>query len=135
VGDTAIIDVDAYSADKREFKGVVTLIANTAKEKVSEDAITEFEVRILILKSSYEDLVKAGNRFPFRPGMTASVDIMTTTKTNALSVPLASVTTRNPEEANKEEGNEPESNARQTSDQNRPQKKVEDKTVVFINEN
>ncbi len=135
VGDTAIIDVDAYSADKREFKGVVTLIANTAKEKVSEDAITEFEVRILILKSSYEDLVKAGNRFPFRPGMTASVDIMTTTKPNALSVPLASVTTRNPEEANKEEGNEPESNARQTSDQNRPQKKVEDKTVVFINEN
>jgi HlyD family secretion protein len=136
VGDTAVIDVDAYSSDNREFKGVVTLIANTAKEKVSEDAITEFEVRILILKSSYDDLVKAGNRFPFRPGMTASVDIMTTTKPNALSVPLASVTTRNPEAENKEgEGNGPGSNARQTSDQNKPQKKVEDKTVVFVNDN
>lgn len=136
VGDTAIIDVDAYSADNREFKGVVTLIANTAKEKVSEDAITEFEVRILILTSSYQDLVKAGNRFPFRPGMTASVDILTTTKPNALSVPLASVTTRNPDEENKEgEGDGPGPNARQTSDQNKPQKKVEDKTVVFINEN
>jgi HlyD family secretion protein len=136
VGDTAMIDVDAYSADKREFKGIVTLIANTAKEKVSEDAITEFEVRILLLKSSYDELVKAGNRFPFRPGMTASVDIMTTTKPNALSVPLASVTTRNPEEENKEgEGNGPGSNARQTSDQSKPQKKVEDKTVVFVNEN
>jgi HlyD family secretion protein len=137
LGDTAIIDVDAYSADKKEFKGVVTLIANTAKDKVSQDAITEFEVRILMLPISYDDLVKAGNKFPFRPGMTASVDILTTTKANALSVPLASVTTRNPEDEKKEgENNEgPNSNARQTSDQNKPQKKVEDKTVIFINDN
>ncbi|HZI26389.1 MAG TPA: efflux RND transporter periplasmic adaptor subunit [Chryseolinea sp.] len=137
LGDTAIIDVDAYSADKREFKGVVTLIANTAKDKVSQDAITEFEVRILMLPTSYNDLVKAGNKFPFRPGMTASVDILTTTKPNALSVPLASVTTRNPEDEKKEGENNggPNSNARQTSDQSKPQKKVEDKTVIFINDN
>ena len=101
LGDTAVIDVDAYSADKKEFKGVVTLIANTAKDKVSADAITEFEVRILMLPTSYQDLVKVGNKFPFRPGMTASVDILTTTKSNALSVPLASVTTRNPEAGKK----------------------------------
>jgi HlyD family secretion protein len=137
LGDTAVIDVDAYSADKKEFRGVVTLIANTAKDKVSADAITEFEVRILILPASYLDLVKAGNKFPFRPGMTASVDILTTTKSNALSVPLASVTTRNPEEEKKEgenSGGGPNSNARQTSDQNKPQKKVEDKTVIFVND-
>src|SRR5688572_5761042 len=137
LGDTAVIDVDAYSADKKEFRGVVTLIANTAKDKVSQDAITEFEVRILMLPSSYQDLVKAGNKFPFRPGMTASVDILTTTKANTLSVPLASVTTRNPEEEKKEgenQGGGPNSNARQTSDQNKPQKKVEDKTVIFIND-
>ena len=136
LGDTATIDVDAYSADKKEFRGVVTLIANTAKDKVSTDAITEFEVRILMLPSSYLDLVKAGNKFPFRPGMTASVDILTTTKNNALSVPLASVTTRNPEEEKKEGENSggPNSNARQTSDQNKPQKKVEDKTVIFVND-
>ncbi len=106
LGDTAVIDVDAYSADKKEFKGVVTLIANTAKDKVSADAITEFEVRILMLPTSYQDLVKVGNKFPFRPGMTASVDILTTTKNNALSVPLASVTTRNPEEEKKEGENQ-----------------------------
>jgi HlyD family secretion protein len=136
LGDTAIIDVDAYSADRKEFRGIVTLIANTAKEKVSADAITEFEVRILMLPSSYQDLVKAGNKFPFRPGMTASVDIMTTTKNDALAVPLASVTTRNPDEEKKAENNDgPNSNARQTSDQSKPQKKAEDKTVVFINEN
>lgn len=137
LGDTAIIDVDAYSADKKEFKGIVTLIANTAKDKVSQDAITEFEVRILILTSSYQDLIKVGNKFPFRPGMTASVDILTTTKNNALSVPLASVTTRNPEDEKKSEENNgggPNSNARQTSDQNKPQKKAEDKTVIFVND-
>lgn len=43
VGDTAIIDVDSYASTNKEFKGVVTLIANTAKDKVSADAITEFE--------------------------------------------------------------------------------------------
>lgn len=136
LGDTALIDVDAYSADKKEFKGVVTLIANTAKDKVSEDAITEFEVRILMLTSSYEDLIKAGNRFPFRPGMTASVEILTTTKNNTLSVPLASVTTRNPEQENNmgENNGGPNSNARQTSDQSKPVKKMEDKTVIFVND-
>jgi len=135
LGDTAIIDVDAYSSTKKQFKGIVTLIANTAKDKVSDDAITEFEVRILMLPSSYQDLVKAGNRFPFRPGMTASVDILTTTKDGALSVPLAAVTTRNPDaEQQGEEGGQ-NGNARQTSDQARPAKKSEDKTVVFVNEN
>jgi HlyD family secretion protein len=135
LGDTATIDVDAYSSEKKEFKGVVTLIANTAKDKVSQDAITEFEVRILILSSSYQDLVAAGNKFPFRPGMTASVDINTKTKTKALAVPLASVTTRNPEEQQNEGENKgPNSNAQQTSGTNQPKKKVEDKTVLFIND-
>lgn len=135
IGDTAIIDVDAYSSTKKQFKGRVTLIANTAKDKVSEDAITEFEVRILILASSYQDLVKAGNRFPFRPGMTASVDILTTTKDGALSVPLAAVTTRNPDAEQPDEEGGQNGNARQTSDQARPAKKAEDKTVVFVNDN
>src|SRR5690606_3108982 len=90
---------DAYASTNKEFKGVVTLIANTAKDKASADAITEFEVRILILDSSYKDLVEAGNRFPFRPGMTASADIITTRKENVVSVPLAAVTTRNPNQA------------------------------------
>jgi HlyD family secretion protein len=51
-------------------------------------------VKIRILNESYEDLVKAGNRYPFRPGMTASVEIMTNAKNNALAIPLSAVTTR-----------------------------------------
>ncbi|MEP0985284.1 efflux RND transporter periplasmic adaptor subunit [Ekhidna sp.] len=95
VGDTAIIDVDSYSYMDKTFKGVVTNIANTANDKISADAVTEFEVRIRILNSSYQDLVKEqGIRYPFRPGMTASVDIITEVKRDILTVPLAAVTTR-----------------------------------------
>jgi len=134
VGDTAIIDVDAYSNLKKQFKGLVTLIANTAKDKLSADAITEFEVRILILRSSYEDLIKQGNRFPFRPGMTASVDIITDSKNNVLSVPLAAVTTRKPNEG--KEGDQESGSENQQTNRNqekKPAKKEEDKVVVFVN--
>lgn len=136
VGDTAIIDVDAYSNTNKEFRGVVTLIANTAKDKVSADAITEFEVRILILRSSYTDLIEKGNKFPFRPGMTASVDIITTRKEKALSVPLAAVTTRAPEKKDQpgDDGGPPNRQASQNTDA-KPVKKEEDKVVVFINDN
>ncbi len=93
-GDTSIIDVDSYSYMEKKFKGVVTQIANTANDKPSSDAVTEFEVRIKILNSSYQDLVDQGMRYPFRPGMTASVEILTESKKDVLSVPLAAVTTR-----------------------------------------
>jgi len=134
LGDTAIIDVDSYSSQKKEFKGLVTLIANTAKDKASADAITEFEVRILILRSSYDDLVKAGNRFPFRPGMTASVDIITTRKENALSVPLAAVTTRNPEKKETEDKGAPAQNQNTGNSGGAGVKKSDDKTVIFVND-
>lgn len=138
LGDTAIIDVDAYASTDKEFKGVVTLIANTAKDKTSADAITEFEVRVLILESSYRDLVEAGNRFPFRPGMTASADIITTRKDDVLAVPLAAVTTRNPNQLN---GNGPQDgppnrNASQGPGANKPPAAPsQPKTVIFINDN
>ncbi|MEN2283498.1 efflux RND transporter periplasmic adaptor subunit [Algoriphagus sp. SE2] len=94
MGDTSIIDVDSYSSSGKKFKGIVTSIANTANAKASADAVTEFKVKIRILNSSYQDLVAQGTKYPFRPGMTASVDILTTTKDNALAVPLSAVTTR-----------------------------------------
>ena len=94
LGDTTIIDVDAFAYTGKKFKGVVTSIANTANTKVSSDAVTEFKVKIKILNSSYQDLVNEGKKYPFRPGMTASVEILTTSKNNALAVPLAAVTTR-----------------------------------------
>ena len=95
IGDTTLIDVDSYSYFKKEFKGVVTQIANSANNKVSSDAVTEFEVRIHILNESYQDLLEEMNIvYPFRPGMTASVEIITMTKDNILTVPLSAVTTR-----------------------------------------
>ena len=135
LNDTVSIEVDAYSTTEKKFQGIVTNIANTAKEKLSADAITEFEVRILILRSSYEDLIKKGNRYPFRPGMTASVEIQTATKNNVLSVPLASVTTRSPENAKPaEKKDDNDRDNRQVVDESKKQQKQEDKVVVFVND-
>jgi HlyD family secretion protein len=104
LADTAIIDVDAYTYTEETFKGVVTNIANTANDKLSPDAVTEFEVRILILNESYRELQEEqSSATPFRPGMTASVDIIVDVKEDVLSVPLASVTTRNPDQKDEEE--------------------------------
>lgn len=94
LGDTSIIDVDSYTYSGKKFTGVVTAIAHSANEKATPDAVTEFEVRIRILNKSYEDLITPDNRYPFRPGMTASVEIITRKKEEVLSVPLAAVTTR-----------------------------------------
>lgn len=93
LGDTALIEVDAY-LDKK-FKGIVTEIANSAKTTgVSADQVTNFDVKILVLPESYQSLVDAGDKNPFRPGMSASVDIQTESKKDIITVPIQSVTTR-----------------------------------------
>lgn len=93
LGDTAIVEVDAYL--DRDFKGIVTEIANSANTLgTTSDQVTNFKVRILILKESYEDLITEKSPSPFRPGMSASVDVYTSTKTNVLTVPIQAVTTR-----------------------------------------
>ncbi|MCU4155076.1 efflux RND transporter periplasmic adaptor subunit [Carboxylicivirga sp. A043] len=93
--DTCLIEVDAYL--KQQFKGVVTQIANSAKTQgTSADQITNFEVRVLILPESYKHLIMedVDNIYPFRPGMSATVDIQTNTCYNTLTIPIQSVTTR-----------------------------------------
>jgi HlyD family secretion protein len=96
LGDTTLIEVDAYL--NRKFKGIVTEIANSADVTgtTSTDQVTNFNVKIRILKESYSDLLdeKRPNLSPFRPGMSASVDIQTKTVYNVLSVPIQAVTTR-----------------------------------------
>ncbi|MGE5419589.1 MAG: efflux RND transporter periplasmic adaptor subunit [Chloroflexota bacterium] len=92
LGDTALIEVDAY-LDKK-FKGVVTEIANSAKTTgVSADQVTNFDVKILVLPESYRDMEAQGQN-PFRPGMSATVDIQTESKADIITVPIQSVTTR-----------------------------------------
>jgi len=93
LGDTALIEVDAYLDQK--FKGVVTEIANSAKTTgVSADQVTNFDVKILVVPKSYQKLVDAGDKNPFRPGMSATVDIRTQSKADIITVPIQSVTTR-----------------------------------------
>ena len=90
--DTASVEVDAYL--NRKFKGMVTEIANSAKNTgLSADQVTNFEVKIRISPDSYADLKKA-EMAPFRPGMNATVEINTETKANVLAVPIESITTR-----------------------------------------
>ena len=95
LNDTALVEVDAYL--KRKFKGIVTEIANSAKVSGTQtDQVTNFEVKVLLLKESYKDLIDTvtNNLYPFRPGMSATVDIQTETRQNVISVPIQAVTTR-----------------------------------------
>ena len=95
LNDTCLIEVDAY-LDKK-FKGIVTEIATSANVTgISADQVTNFEVKILILEDSYKDLIKENDliKSPFRPGMSATVDIQTETANDILTVPIQAVTTR-----------------------------------------
>ncbi len=94
LGDTAMVEVDAYL--NRKFKSLVTEIANSANTTgTSTDQVTTFNVKLLLLKSSYQDLIDSTlNRYPFRPGMSATVDIQTETRDSVISVPIQAVTTR-----------------------------------------
>lgn len=85
------VEVDAYP--KRAFKGTVTNIANTANATSSADQVTNFKVKIHIEESSYTDLVKDKKEgySPFRPGMTATVDILTQTKKDIVVVPISAI--------------------------------------------
>ena len=91
VGDSAIVEVDAYL--KKSFKGLVTAISNASATNLSADQVTNFEVKIKILKSSYAELLegKSLNYAPFRPGMTATVDIITESKSDAVTVPISAI--------------------------------------------
>lgn len=99
VGDEAEVEVDAYLEET--FPGVVTEIGNTALNAsggmMSADQVTNFSVKIRLLRSGYQHLLAAGDSLgsPFRPGMSATVDILTASDTGALSVPIQAVTSRN----------------------------------------
>lgn len=104
VGDTAEIEVDAYL--DRKFLGVVTEIANSASTvgtaaALTTDQVTNFVVKIRMDQESYNDLITPQKPFPFRPGMSASVEINTNTERDVLAIPILAVTTR---DLNQKEG-------------------------------
>jgi HlyD family secretion protein len=99
IGDTALVEVDAYN--KRKFIGTVTQISSTSRGTsgavtTSATDVTNYEVRIRLIPSSYADLIDRNKpqNFPFRPGMSANADIQTQTHVNVLAIPINAVTTR-----------------------------------------
>jgi HlyD family secretion protein len=105
LGDSAIVDIDAYP--NRKFKGIVTQIANSNNGAATENDqanastdVTNYKVFIRLLPEDYKNLISNGV-FPFRPGMNASADIQTQTDMNVLSVPINAVTTRSKNDSSK----------------------------------
>jgi HlyD family secretion protein len=112
INDPAAIEVDAFQGQK--FKGVVTEIASSASVVgASADQVTNFTVKVRILPESYASL-KSGNQAvsPFRPGLSATVDIQTN-EVKGLTVPIQSVTTR---EEDKKDGKDEKADAMETTE-------------------
>lgn len=104
VGQKVDIEIDAYL--DRKFSGKVVEIAHTASNLTSvtgavsltSDQVTNFVVTIDIDPASYKDLISKSKPYPFRPGMSASVEIYTRTKKDVVSVPIQAVGTRDRED-------------------------------------
>ena len=132
--DTAIIEVDAYMGKK--FKGIVTEVANSANTTgISVDQVTNFVVKIRMLRESYVSLITDFNPAPFRPGMSASVEIQTERAKNIITIPIPAVTTRNGDTTKVEgrhEDEEPEMVIKDEKEEKQKAKQEEIKECVFV---
>ncbi len=136
LGDSAIVEVDAYNT--RKFKGIVTQIASSNNGAASLQAaagseVTNYKVYIRLLPESYQDLIDPAKQksFPFRPGMSASADIQTKTHESRLAVPINSVTTRDKNDTSSSKGSPSEKNKNET-DLNEKGNADELEEVVFV---
>jgi HlyD family secretion protein len=133
-GDTALVEVDAYM--NKKFKGIVTEVANSANTTgMSIDQVTNFVVKIRLIRESYAGLITERNPVPFRPGMSASVEIQTLRVMNVITVPIQAVTSRNKDSLmtkNEDNGNEME--VKNDKEKNDEDNKVEEKIkeLVFV---
>jgi HlyD family secretion protein len=132
LNDEVEIEVDAYLG--RKFKGKVSEIANSASNvgtaaSLNTDQVTNFVVKIRVDPASYADLLEDGRRYPFRPGMSASVDIFTHTSEGTLTVPIISVTARDDDEKKDKKKDDEEQ-----KDEEKEKKKTNDviKEIVFV---
>jgi HlyD family secretion protein len=131
LGDTALIEVDAFM-DKK-FKGIVTEIASSANVVgTSADQVTNFAVKIRILQDSYETLKNKGNsNSPFRPGLSATVDIQTE-RTKGLVVPIQSVTVREDEKTKDKKDDKVDAPKNSDDDKKKDKNKPKAKEYVFV---
>ncbi len=107
IGDSAHVEVDAF--EDEIFLGAVTEIGYSPASDgdllsagSGSDQITNYEVKIRILRKSYvnrKDIMAGISEFqsPFRPGMSAQVEIYTDRRDNVVAVPIQAVTVRRPE--------------------------------------
>jgi HlyD family secretion protein len=134
LGDTALVEVDAYN--KRKFKGVVYKIANpvtaTASVSAASTEVANYKVHIRLDPASYKDLIAENSKFPFRPGMTASAEIQTKSKVNVISVPINAVTTRDKEGNGKDTKVETKKDDKNASAPIPENKEEELNEVVFV---
>ena len=95
IGNQAEIEVDALPGEK--FAGIVKEIANSANTSGggSQEQLTTFEVKVKMVNIDAR----------YRPGMTATADIKTTTVNNVVKVPLQAVTVRKTDEVKNQLGN------------------------------
>ena len=134
--DTAIVEIDAYL--KRKFKGIVTEIASSANVTgTTVDQVTNFSVKILLLAKSYQDLIEKDTlKFPFLPGMSATVEIQTDTRKGIISVPIQAVTTRGDDGTIKKANDQLEKEGTNDPDSKEvTPKEPEQKEVVFLVKN
>lgn len=130
--DTALIEVDAYMDQK--FKGIVTEIANSSNATgISVDQVTNFTVKIRMLRESYGYLVNDKNMIPFRPGMSASVDIQTRRVSKVTAIPIQAVTTRNKDSLNTKQNDDRDFKVKNDNEEKETKKQDEKiKEYVFI---
>ena len=134
LGDTCDIEVDAY-LDKI-FKGVVTEIATSANVTgVSADQVTNFDVKIMILPESYQDLIPESDPTfaPLRPGMSATVEIQTETNRNMITVPLQAVTTRSADTTRTERADEGKETVEADTDMEEEEDEMQEAVFVYDN--
>jgi HlyD family secretion protein len=133
LGDSAKIEVDAFLG--KSFSGAVIEIGSSANVVgTNADQVTNFTVKVRISPDSYKNLLvkSAANPNPFRPGLTATVDIKTN-HSKALAVPIQAVTTRD-NKAVAKPGNGPQPDNSSSTDDNSTKPKVTGpiKEYVFV---
>ena len=121
IGDTTEIEIDAYP--DTTFFGVVSEIAHTAQSMNmgSQQQVTNFKVKV--------KMITVPDRI--RPGMSSTVNIITSTIKNALSIPIQALTSR-PENYKDQKKDNNDEKKWEESDESVSFKKVKPIDVVFV---
>ncbi len=113
IGDSVVVTVDAYP--DREFVAYVTQIGNSsivprAQNQASSDQAIDFEVRATLDEPEVE----------LRPDLSASADVITDVRPDALAIPIIALTLLGPDEFERIPTEGPGDSAEASADQDSP---------------